>query len=241
MASGMLIFQWHFHLRGWCKVVEASKNTCCCGSQESQNKAFIFVFGLGICDVHKGWEGRFENDKYFQQTGFLPAIEVTHTHIYKRAHIPVRCWQVLEEAKRSICHLQHLLEKSSGNMGPLLTKITSLNTDTLQQRGQWELKLVEGIKKKNRKTKLPLLPSPSPIGLGRVSKNVKMQRPRVNLKVHLIGSCASPPLSITNPPHPPTPCTFPLSSSSVALVQLWRPFLLLAQSAGQNGKPAAYY
>ncbi len=52
---------------------------------------------------------------------------------------------MLEEARRSICHLQHLPEKSSCNMGPLLTKITSLNTDTLQQRGQWELKLVEGI------------------------------------------------------------------------------------------------
>lgn len=83
---------------------------------------------------------------------------------------------MLEEAKRSICHLQHLLEKKSGNMGPLLTKITSLNTDTLQRRGQWELKLVDGIKKKkkNSKTKLPLLPSPFPIGLGRASKHVKM-------------------------------------------------------------------
>lgn len=60
-----------------------------------------------------------------------------------RTHIPVRCWQVREEARRSICHLQHLLEKNSGNTGPLLTKITSLNTDTLQQRGHREQR--EGI------------------------------------------------------------------------------------------------
>lgn len=117
---------------------------------------------------------RFENDKYFQQTGFLFAIEVAHTHLNVRAHILVRCWQVLEEARRSICHLQHLLEKGCGSTGPLLTKITFLNTDTLQQRGHWEQKLVEGSKKTSQKTKLPLPPSPSPISLGRVSKNVKM-------------------------------------------------------------------
>lgn len=120
---------------------------------------------------------RFENDKYFHQTGFLLALEVTHTHMnYKSTYCtPVRCWQVLEKARRSICHLRHLLEKSSGNTGLLLTKITSLNTDTLQQRGHREQKVAEGIKKrKPRMTKLPLPPSPSPISPGTVSKNVKM-------------------------------------------------------------------
>lgn len=53
--------------------------------------------------------------KYFQPTGFLLAIEVAHTHMNVKTHIPVRCWQVLEEARRSICHLQHVLGKSSGN------------------------------------------------------------------------------------------------------------------------------
>lgn len=60
-----------------------------------------------------------------------------------------------------ICHLQHLLEKSPGNMGPLLTKITSLTIDTLQQRGHWEQSLLGGFKK-IQKDKTP---SPPPVSL----------------------------------------------------------------------------
>lgn len=101
-----------------------------------------------------------------------------------------------------ICHLQHLLEKSPGNMGPLLTKITSLTTDILHQRGHWEQSLVGGFKKNpGRQNSLfpPSLQSPSPVNLGRMRKNVKMLRPRANLKVHLIGPCAPPSLPTPSP------------------------------------------
>lgn len=155
----------------------------------------------------------------------------TYTHEYTvRAHSPARCWQVPGEARRSICHLQHLPEKSSGNTEALLTKITSLNTESVQQRGHWELKLAEGIKKYPERQN-SLFP--------RRAKWARMWKCNAPVSIWKCTSSAHVPLRLS--PITPLRTATPLSSSSVALVRLWRPFLLLAQSTGQNGKPAAYY
>lgn len=135
-----------------------------------------------------------------------------------KGHTLARCWQVLEENSWSI----YLQEKTE----MLLTKITSRRFSLVEGSPGTETRGFEIW----RKTKLCLVLEP-----GQREQECEIVKPHVNLKVHLIGSCASPPLSIT------LLSTFPLSSSSVALVQLWRPFLLLTPSAGQNGKPAAYY
>lgn len=122
---------------------------------------------------------RFENETYFQ---FLLVIEVEHTHMDIRTRIPARCWHVLEEARRSICHLQHLRERSTGNMGPLFTKISSLNTDALQQTGHWEQKLVEGSRKKNPGRQNSLFPPP-PSPISRISRGVKISPPSTALSL----------------------------------------------------------
>lgn len=160
MASGTLTFQRRLYSRGECKVLRPVK--ICAVALHPRVKlgpVSLSSFRASVMSS-RVQKCRFENDKYFHQTGFLLVIEVGHSHMDIRTHIPARCEHVLQEARSSICHLQHLLERSCGEMGPLLTKIASLNTDTAQQTGHRETETCGGElkKKKSSKTKLPHLP-----------------------------------------------------------------------------------
>lgn len=126
-----------------------------------------------------------------------------------------------------------LAKKAMDGVGLLPITVTPLTRDDLQQRGHWDQKPGErlGKEKKNPQEGLkhPLL-----LHLSFQSVETKiwnaMSSCQFESAPHRLMQALPPRIS-------PSPCW----TSCVALVQHWRPFLLPAQSAGQNGNPAAYY